>query len=66
MHHEPRDTDPTTHLEPPDVDAHVLGGKKVPPAPDVEAHVTIVGRPPIVDDVDAHAGHWGGPDEVAE
>jgi hypothetical protein len=68
MHHEPESTDPTTHREPQDVDAHVLqGGKKVPPGPaDVEAHVNVTGRPPIVDDVQAHTIKGHGPAETAQ
>ncbi len=64
MHREPRDTDPTTHHEPgdveahslrhaheqtDDVDAHASHGKEVPPAPDVEAHAFhSTGTPPLI------------------
>ena len=64
MHREPRDTDPTTHHEPgdveahnfrhkheqtDDVEAHALDGKKVPPAQDVEAHAFhTAGTPPLI------------------
>jgi hypothetical protein len=55
MQHEPQDTNPTTHREPDDVEAHGLGGKKVPPAAEgVQAHKW-ANKPPIVDDVEAHA-----------
>ena len=66
MHHEPRDTDPTTHHELDDVEAHGLGGKKVPPAADdVQAH-NWANKPPIVDDVQAHGMKFKDPADDVE